>query len=93
MCVLPSNAWPAACAFRAHARITAPRFLCVFPPADVSVDGAFKAFAISLPEISELLDKLPEADPLLLHEVLKSKHGSCIPACQAAFAGHQHRSG
>ncbi|PSC69009.1 puromycin-sensitive aminopeptidase isoform X1 [Micractinium conductrix] len=36
---------------------------------DVSVDGAFKAFAISLPEISELLDKLPEADPLLLHEV------------------------
>lgn len=36
---------------------------------DLSVDGAFKAFAISLPENSELIDKIPGADPTLLHEV------------------------
>ena len=33
------------------------------------MDGLFKAFAISLPENSELLDRIPEADPTLLHEV------------------------
>ncbi|PRW56145.1 puromycin-sensitive aminopeptidase isoform X1 isoform A [Chlorella sorokiniana] len=36
---------------------------------DSSVDGAFKAYAISLPELSELVDKIPEADPVLLYEV------------------------
>ncbi|EFN58926.1 hypothetical protein CHLNCDRAFT_19903 [Chlorella variabilis] len=39
--------------------------VCVY----ARVDGAFKAFAISLPENSELMDKIPEADPILLHEV------------------------
>jgi hypothetical protein len=33
------------------------------------VDGTFKAYAISLPEMSELIDKIPGADPTLLHEV------------------------
>lgn len=33
------------------------------------MDGAFKAYAISLPEQSELVDKIPEADPVLLYEV------------------------
>jgi aminopeptidase N len=36
---------------------------------DAKVDGAFKAFAISLPTDSELLVSLPEADPLLLYGV------------------------
>lgn len=36
--------------------------------ADSKVDGAFKAYAISLPEASELIDRLPQADPVLLHE-------------------------
>ena len=38
------------------------------PPADDKVDGAFKAYAISLPEGSELVDKIPGADPVLLFE-------------------------
>jgi hypothetical protein len=38
-------------------------------PADTQVDGAFKAFAVSLPENSELMDQIPGADPTLLHEV------------------------
>lgn len=36
---------------------------------DSRVDGTFKAYAISLPEMSELIDKIPGADPTLLHEV------------------------
>lgn len=36
---------------------------------DPSVDGTFKAFAISLPESSELIDRIPEADPVLLYQV------------------------
>ncbi|KAI7843850.1 hypothetical protein COHA_002401 [Chlorella ohadii] len=36
---------------------------------DKTVDGAFKAYAVSLPEQSELVDKIPEADPVLLYEV------------------------
>ncbi len=35
------------------------------------MDGAFKAYAVSLPEQSELVDKIPEADPVLLYEVGK----------------------
>jgi aminopeptidase N len=37
--------------------------------ADQSVDGQFKAFAMSLPSDSELVDSIPDADPTLLHDV------------------------
>jgi hypothetical protein len=33
------------------------------------VDGTFKAFAVSLPETSELVDRIPEADPAALYQV------------------------
>lgn len=36
---------------------------------DSVIDGTFKAFAISLPSDTELLDAIPGADPTLLHEV------------------------
>ena len=47
------------------------------PHTDSRVDGLFKAFAISLPENSELLDRIPEADPTLLHEVRCGAEGPC----------------
>lgn len=36
---------------------------------DPNVDGQYKAFAISMPSDSELIDAIPQADPLLLHEI------------------------
>lgn len=36
---------------------------------DPKVDGQYKAFAISLPSDSELLDAIPGADPTLMHAV------------------------
>lgn len=46
-------------------------WLCwhAFLLSDPSLDGTFKAFAINLPGSSELLDRIPEADPLLLYQV------------------------
>ncbi len=44
-------------------------FAVIFPPSDPSLDGTFKAFAINLPGSSELLDRIPEADPVLLYQV------------------------
>lgn len=55
--------------------------LLPLPGADPSLDGTFKAFAISLPESSELIDRIPEADPLLLYQV------GCI-ACAAGLVLH-----
>lgn len=37
--------------------------------ADKTVDGQFKAFAVSLPSDNELIDSIPNADPTLLHDV------------------------
>lgn len=37
--------------------------------ADATIDGAFKAFAVSLPADTELLASIPACDPLLLHAV------------------------
>ncbi len=37
--------------------------------ADASVDGQYKAFAITLPQLSELVDAIPGVDPTLLHDV------------------------
>ncbi|GAX81576.1 hypothetical protein CEUSTIGMA_g9004.t1 [Chlamydomonas eustigma] len=36
---------------------------------DESVDGSYKAMAISIPSASEMLDQIQNADPVLLHEV------------------------
>lgn len=60
-----------------HSTLTAPR--TALRPADDKVDGAFKAYAVSLPEQSELVDKIPEADPVLLYEV------RCWRVCAASF--------
>lgn len=42
------------------------------------MDGTFKAFAISLPESSELIDRIPEADPVLLYQVCDFCPADCI---------------
>ena len=36
---------------------------------DTSLDGAFASAAITLPDSNELLDQVPGADPLVLHQV------------------------
>lgn len=36
---------------------------------DESIDGTFKAYALSIPSASELLDQIPNADPVLLYHV------------------------
>ena len=38
-----------------------------------SIDGTYKAMAVSVPSATELLDQIPGADPVVLYEV-----GSCI---------------
>ena len=37
---------------------------------DASIDGQFKAYALSLPTISELTDMIPECDPVRLYHIL-----------------------
>jgi hypothetical protein len=41
-----------------------------------ALDGSFKAMAVAVPGGSELLDQIPDADPVMLHEVSGARgHG------------------
>lgn len=44
-------------------------YLWPFPPLLQALDGTFKAMAVGLPTGTELLDAIPGADPVLLHDV------------------------
>jgi aminopeptidase N len=54
-----------------HAGGISPSLISAFRSVllDDSVDGTFKAFAISLPADSVLVDAIPAVDPTLLHKV------------------------
>ena len=65
-----------------HSLIDAYRALL----ADATLDGAFKAFAVSLPADTELLAALPACDPLLLHAVRTYAIERIARALQPEFA-------
>ena len=52
---------------------------------DSSLDGAFKAHALSLPSHSELVGEIPECDPVRLHNVLKFVYLTVARSLRAEF--------
>jgi aminopeptidase N len=64
---------------------------------DASLDGAFASAAITLPDSSELLEQVPDADPVVLHQVrsyvVKELAAQLRPELEAAVQRNDSQPG